>query len=169
MRSGALRFRLGVHDKSQGALSVSVRWLRATSHVVMRHRSRGVRLAVLLGWSAAALSCHSPTEPDVADLAGTWENITNTNCNGARQAAVAVTQKGADFTAVDATLQAELSGHITGNTATLHVSWRGCGGSAEGSLSIENRRVTGSFAGTATGADPGCCGTVNGTLTWWKR
>ena len=139
------------------------------THLVMRSRSRAVHLAAVLAGSAVALSCHSPTEPDLSNLAGTWEDITNTNCNGSRQLFVQVAQTGAEFTTFDTTLQADLSGHISGSTATLHVSWRGCGGSADGSLSIENGRVAGSFSGTATGADPSCCGTVNGTITWWKR
>ncbi len=134
----------------------------------MRSSLRAARLAALLAGVVAALSCHSPTGPQFADIHGAWEEVTETNCNGARRSFVVVAQTGAQFTAVDGSLQADLSGHISGNTATLHVRWMDCGGSAEGALTIQHDNVTGSFSGTATGDGPGCCGTVNGTLTWGR-
>jgi hypothetical protein len=137
----------------------------------MRSLLRILSLALLITGGATALSCHSPTEPEVPDLSGTWEEATETNCNGARRLFVVVAQTGTEFTASDGTLQADLAGHITGKkTATLRINWHRCGGYAEGTLSLQKNTVTGTFSGTATGdALYGCCGTVSGSLSWWKR
>lgn len=133
----------------------------------MRYAFRSATLLFLLLGAAPTISCSSPTEPEVANVSGVWEEAT-TICGDLRRTFLVIRQSGADITTQSGALQADIAGHISGNTISFRIAWWECAGSAEGTATISSTGIYGHFTGTGVGTNVVCCGTVNGTIDLFK-
>ena len=145
--------------------------LRSTSVVAPPLRWHGSLRQGLLTLALAVFGCsdHStPTElhPSCQNIAGSWEEVSDTTCNGTRRSFVVVTQSACSFEVDDASLQAHVSGVITGATASVTLTWFGCTGSAQGTATLQPDAVSGTFSGASNGTSAWCCGPVSGTFRW---
>ena len=73
------------------------------------------------------------------------------------------------FEASDARLQATVTLTAVGSTGTVTLAWWACTGSASGPFEYADGNVVATFAGTANGSYPICCGSTSGSFQWIYR
>jgi hypothetical protein len=149
-------------------VSKAVRFRRALACAAM--------IALVLGCSKRTptepIPVPTPTPaPACRNLTGLWTDSSYINCSGSYGTNVMdVTQTGCTFTVRSYLIDGDITGVISGDTATVTINWLNCKGQGTGTMAITDRSIEGNITGTSDGTASTCCNrSVTGHIRFTKR
>ena len=114
-----------------------------------------------LAFLLIAVACGGPTQPNCANVGGTWLGSFANSCNQSGALTVSVSQAGCQITA-NIPGQGTLTGTLSGSTGSFTITYSApCSGSASGSATVSANSIVGTYSGRAIG----CCDPVSGSFT----